>query len=261
MTRSTRSRKRRPRSEDSPFGYFGSPLPGLISLSALDRILNDEAMQALIEAAKIPHGEMELGRRTIARQEYFANAVRRTVRNWLKTADEPPVREFAAELVDLQRRLYDALSSGTDEACAQAAAAYANLSSAALDAIPDLGRPSAEQIRTGDSAALNQLFGLVPIRATPRLDVHPFAAGAEYEGPGAQERHQRGRPRDVRCEQLLVWLMADYERATGRPPGRGARSPFDHFFRLLLSFLGDSDLSEVGDQAMRRSVRARKSLM
>ncbi|MFL5333099.1 MAG: hypothetical protein ACJ8H8_07920 [Geminicoccaceae bacterium] len=196
------------------------------------------------------------------RAAWFVTMVTAAVWGWLSTADHPPMRDVVPELVELARRLYDALSAGcTPEACAPAAAAYARLSPAALQASPDIDRPAGARIGEGEPAALHQLFGLIPVSPAPRGSRdHPFGRGARYRGRGAREAHQRGRPRDVRLEQLLCWLLAIYKTAAGREGGRGADSPFEDFFRLLLSYVIEEDVSDRGDHARRRSISARKSL-
>ena len=269
---------------------MGSRIPGLITCDAWDSVFK-ENKAALLEDAGIREGQVWIrignrkprpGRTTWA--EWFAAQVKNTVRAWLATAGQPPVREIAGELGELKSLLYVALGSHSQEAVAKAVAAYRALSPAAVAAIPGpdnlirdrakVGRDSAgategpakptfdELVRHGDDGALQRLFGLIPIRGDSSLDgPKPFVHGVEYEGLSADELHQPGRPSDVRVEQLFRKLVIIYELATGECPPSGQHTPFYRFANSLVGHLTNSDdVSERGDRALERALIWSKSL-
>jgi hypothetical protein len=221
---------------------LAGPRPeGLVPVEDLDRVLGAEAVAALVAAAKIPDGPVPFGAGSVSRREWFARALRGSVRRWAAEARAPTTREVAEELAALQRAAWDALCSGDAADLARVAAAYGGLSPEARAQVGCHGAPAAPTaaaVAAGDRGALELLFGLVPVEPGPVLGRHhPFGKGARYAGAGARELAARGRPRDARLEELARTLAVHYRLASGRLAGRGARAPFDHFFRLLLSFL------------------------
>ena len=240
----------------NPFVMIGGRVPDLVRPERLASVLNSEAMQHLVEAAKVPAGLY--GGTQRQRRDWFAEAVFAAVRNWMGAAHQPPVREVAATAVELKLRLYDALSSRTAAAVAAVADSYRELIEAGWQPYGTVA-PTLQAIRAGDTEALALLFGILPVRATPWVARHPYGRGAAFIGANAKELQQRGRPREVRWEQLAVRLGMVYELATGRLPGRGERSPFTSFFRLLVALLTERDLDERGDRLLRRVAKRRKA--
>jgi hypothetical protein len=119
--------------------------------------------------------------------------------------------------------------------------------------------PTIAAIRAGDMETLAFLLGILRVQPAPGNAGHPLGRGAAFVGVGTGELQQRGRPPSVRWEQLAVWLGVIYEFATGRAPGRGERTPFTTFFRLLVALLTESDLDERGDRLLRRVAKRRKA--
>ena len=162
-------RPQRRRLPVNPFGQVGSPIRDLISAAEWDRRY-DGIKADLMEAAKVEPGNIVPGNRPVPRQRWFAANVKRKVRSWLELAGQPAVREVKEELGELYTRLWDALTLKTSEAVAAAADAYEALSPPARDALRGHDQPSPEAIRDGNGAALQLLFGLVPIAVGPTLD-------------------------------------------------------------------------------------------
>jgi hypothetical protein len=250
---------------------IGSPIPNLVGVDQLDRVLCDANLDALVEAAGELPGELVFGTTRVPRTVWLRRAIRATVQGWLEDAHRPPVREVAEELRDLKRRLYEALEEPGDQASAAAAAeAYAALSPAARSEIDRHGflarsLPTTEAIRAGDVAALNRLFGLVPVHPALPEESHPFGAAAAYAGSASGELHRTGRPPAVRLEQLIMEIGTCYKLATcnlktRRRLGRGERSPFTDLIRKLIGFLVDGEPPDIADQPLRRVARWDKAL-
>ena len=111
----TRRRKPRKPAGDNPFALVGSPIPGLIGAEELDRVLDEDALAALVDAAKVPPSDLVFRHKAapVPRRVWFARMVRATVRDWLGSAHRPAVREVANELGEFARRLHDALTECT----------------------------------------------------------------------------------------------------------------------------------------------------
>lgn len=257
----------RSKQDSSPFQLVGSPIEGLVDLAAFDKALTIEMETALVEAAGIADDEIVIVRRSVRRRVWFLATVRGIVRCWLANdAHRPARRAVADELIQLQRRLHDALSHHDPQLIKQVADAFEQLSS---DAGAEISRhglvkvPAPATLRAGDGEALQRLYGLIPVTPGPASGSgrHSFARDARFRGNGAGELHRFGRPTDSRLESLAVQLTAAYELATGRKAGRGTRAPFDRFFALLLTLLFDTDdESERGDRALRRAIRWHKTI-
>jgi hypothetical protein len=251
---------------ENPYAAIGSPIPNLVAVDQLDRVLSEENLDFLVGLARVPAGELVFGSTRVPRTVWLRRAIRATVQGWLKDAHRPPVREVAAELRDLKRRLYEALEQFGDLAKAAAAArAYSGLSPAARSEIDRGGflarpLPTVAAIRGGDAAALNLLFGLVPVRAAPPDESQLFGAAAPYAGSASGELHRTGRPPAVRLEQLIMEIGTSYKLATGRRLGRGDRTPFASLVRELIGFLTRGQANEIADQPLRRVVRRYNAL-
>jgi hypothetical protein len=255
------------RSEEKPgpFQLVGSPIEGLVDLATFDQALTTEMEAALVEAAGIADDEMVIVRRSVRRRVWFLATVRSIVRSWLANdAHRPARRAVANELIQLQRRLHDALSHHDPQLIKQVADAFEQLSS---DAGAEISRhgfidvPALATLRAGDWQALQRLYGLIPVTPAPASGSgrHSFARDARFRGNGAGELNRFGRPTESRLELLAIQLAVAYEQATGRLAGRGA--PFDHFFALLLTVLFNTDTeSERGGRALRRAIRWHKTI-
>jgi hypothetical protein len=255
----------RSRLPPSPFVFRGPRLPGLTDLAGFNARLTPEMEEALVEDARIPDGCITFFTRTVARRSWFLRMVRSIVRSWLDgPAHRPTLRAVADELIQLQRRLHDALSRHDPQLIQLVADAFEQLSP---DAVAEISRhgfvevPTPATLRAGDWQALQRLYGLIPVTPAPASGSgrHPFARDACFRGNGAGELHRRGRPSDSRLEALAAQLAVAYELASGRKAGRGTRAPFDRLFGLLLTMLFDADESDRGDRALRRAIRWHKS--
>ncbi len=250
----------RSRPPPSPFVFRGPRLPGLTDRAGFNARLTPDKEEALVDAARIPDGCVTFSTRTVGRRSWFLRMVRSIVYGWLEgPAHRPPRRAVADELIQLQRRLHDALSHDDPQLIEQVADTFEQLSS---DAVAEISRqgfvdvPAAATLRAGDWQALQRLYGLIPVTPAPASGRgrHPFARGACFHGNGAGELHRSGRPVDSRLERLAIQLAVAYEQATGRLAGRGTL--FEHFFALLLTFLFNTDdESDLGGRALRRAIR------
>ena len=248
-----------------PFQLVGSPIEGLVDLATFDKNLTAEMEAALVEAADIPDDEIVIVRRRVRRRVWFLRMVRSIVRGWLaKDAYRPARRAVADELIQLKRRLHDALSDHDPQLIEQVADAFERLSA---DAVAEISRhgfvevPAPATLRAGDWQALQCLYGLIPVTPAPAFGSgrHSFARDARFRGNGAGELNRFGRPADSRLELLAIQLAVAYEQATGRLAGRGA--PFDHFFALLLTVLfNTTNESERGGRALRRAIRWHRAI-